>query len=152
MSNRNYKAVAYEIVTHHPAIKNRKCPWDDRPAYDTREIRYRIEDINTGVILDDAQGYGYKTARNAYAGYSYKSQSKKAKREKSARAVKIKKWFSAHEAFTKELEAVSFEIAKDAMCGGSEKFTTKTLKSMLDTWGLEVDFPLNEMLKVFQKL
>ena len=152
MSNKNYRAVSYEIVTHHPAINNKKCPWDDRPAYDTKEIRYRIEDVNTGVILDDAQGYGYKTARNAYAGYSYKSQSKKKKHAKAARIVRIKKWFSEHKDFTKELENVSCEIAKDSMCGGSDKLSTKMLKTMLDDWNLEVDFPLSEMLKVFQKL
>lgn len=45
MSDKSYRAVSYEIVIHHPAINNEKCPWDDRPAYDTREIRYRIETV-----------------------------------------------------------------------------------------------------------
>ncbi len=77
MSNKNYKAVAYELVTHHPTIKEGEYPCDVLPAYDERETRYRIEDVNTGEVLDDAQGHGYKTARKAYVGYSYKTGSKK---------------------------------------------------------------------------
>lgn len=35
------------------------------------DYRYVIVDIDTGEILDDAQGYGYRTAQKAYAGYNY---------------------------------------------------------------------------------
>ena len=34
--------------------------------------RYIIIDKETGEVLDDAQGYGYKTKRNAYACFGYK--------------------------------------------------------------------------------
>ena len=33
-------------------------------------------DKETGEVLDDAQGYGYKTKRNAYACYGYKNRDK----------------------------------------------------------------------------
>jgi len=36
------------------------------------ETRYIIVDIETGEILDDAYGYGYKLEINAYKSYSYK--------------------------------------------------------------------------------
>lgn len=39
--------------------------------------RYVLIDIETGEILDDAQGYGYKTKRGVYAAYSYKLKSVK---------------------------------------------------------------------------
>ena len=38
------------------------------------EKRYVIIDANTGELLDDAQGYGFKTAQKAYASYGYKSK------------------------------------------------------------------------------
>ena len=34
--------------------------------------RYVVVDADTGEVLDDAQGYGYKTVRKAYAAYYYK--------------------------------------------------------------------------------
>ena len=35
------------------------------------EDRWVIIDEQTGEILDDAQGYGYKSAQKAHAGYAY---------------------------------------------------------------------------------
>ena len=33
------------------------------------EARYIIINVTTGEILDDAQGFGYKSKKKAYAGY-----------------------------------------------------------------------------------
>ena len=41
-------------------------------TYSDDEIRYIIVDEVTGEILDDAQGYGYKTYEKARAAYYYK--------------------------------------------------------------------------------
>ena len=38
------------------------------------EPRYIVIDAETGEILDDAQGFGYKTIGNAYRAYRYKMQ------------------------------------------------------------------------------
>lgn len=35
-------------------------------------MRYCILDINTGEIVDDAQGYGYTSEQKAYAGFTYR--------------------------------------------------------------------------------
>ena len=56
--NSEFKAMPFQI--HHNAVKGAE-PWDDEPAYD--ETRFRIVSAETGEILDDAQGYGYKTAQ-----------------------------------------------------------------------------------------
>lgn len=60
-----YKAVAYK---------------------DGYETRYSIVDIETGEVLDDAQGYGYKTAQKAYKAYTYKTQGG---REKDKEIIKF---------------------------------------------------------------
>ena len=39
---------------------------------DKAERRYVIKDMESGEIVDDAQGYGYKSAQKAYAGWAYK--------------------------------------------------------------------------------
>ena len=41
--------------------------------------RYVVTDALTGKVLDDAQGYGYKTAKNAWAAWSYKNPTKSEK-------------------------------------------------------------------------
>lgn len=40
--------------------------------YDRRHV---VVDATTGAIIDDAQGYGYKTAKNARRAHAYKSVS-----------------------------------------------------------------------------
>ena len=63
-NTRPYKAVRYQPHEHNT------------------ETRYCIVSTITGEILDDAQGYGYKTAQKAYAAYTYKTQSKTARKKK----------------------------------------------------------------------
>ena len=41
-------------------------------GYLERETRFVIMDLETGEILDDAQGYGYKTAVKAHRAYGWK--------------------------------------------------------------------------------
>lgn len=63
------------------------------------DYRYVIVDIDTGEILDDAQGYGYRTAQKAYAGYNYKIMPKSEKAKKVARERHMQKWLKDHKAF-----------------------------------------------------
>lgn len=48
---------------------------DDSPSI-RGEARYVIVDAATGEVLDDAQGYGYKSAQRAYAGFGYLTRDK----------------------------------------------------------------------------
>ena len=43
------------------------------------ETRYACVDENTNEVLDDAQGYGYKTAQAAYKAWGWKHRSPKKK-------------------------------------------------------------------------
>ena len=80
--NNTHKAVQYVVITHHDEIFNTEEPWDNMHAYESREIRYRIVSTETGEILDDAQGYGYK----------------------SAQKKQIENWMKEHRAFTDTLD------------------------------------------------
>ena len=71
--NKNYKVESYSTTKDY-------------------EKRYRIVSTETGEILDDAQGYGYKTAKKAYAAYSYKHRDRSKDKERAAKEKKIKKW------------------------------------------------------------
>lgn len=46
----------------------------DEWGYKLIETRWAIVNIETGEIIDDAQGYGYKTASGAYRAFGWKSK------------------------------------------------------------------------------
>lgn len=110
--NKTYKAVPYTITTHHNAIVDNKEPWNNEPAYDSSETRFRIVSMETGEVLDDAQGYGYKTAQKAYSAYSYKTRDKSKDKEKFAKKKQIELWMREHKTFVKALDDIALEIAK----------------------------------------
>lgn len=112
-------------------------------AYD---IRYVIVDKDTGEILDDAQGYGYKTAQKAYAAYGYKNRTPSQKN----REKEIKKWMKEHKRFVRDMDKYAFEIAKGSW-GPDDKFDSKLVKEMLDEYGLKPDFSAGELLRVWRK-
>ena len=48
-------------------------PFSGRDPY---ERRFQIVDAETGEVLDDAQGYGYKSPQKAHAAWGYKNRDK----------------------------------------------------------------------------
>ena len=71
--------------------------------------RYVVIDKDTGEILDDAQGYGYKSAQKAHAAYAYKTRDKSKDAEKLAKKKHILKWLKEHKDFTGLMEGVAFD-------------------------------------------
>ena len=117
---------------------------------DSWEKRFVVVDAETGKILDDAQGYGYKSAQKAHAAYSYKTRDKSKDREKKARVNKIKAWMKDHKDFVDAMDIYAFEIAKGSW-GPDEKFNTKFVKEMLEQNDLHPEFSAYELLQVWQK-
>lgn len=114
------------------------------------ESRYIIVNENTGGILDDAQGYGYKTPQKAYAAYSYKTRDKKKDRERKAKIRHIRAWMKEHRDFVGLMDSFSFEIAKGSW-GPDDKFDAKFVAEMLSQNHLEPDFSAAELLRVWVK-
>lgn len=69
-----------------------------------RETRYVIIDTETGNMLDDAQGYGYKSAQAAYRGWSYKSKPKKTRQAIKNKRKRVRDWIEKNSAFFDGLE------------------------------------------------
>ena len=145
-----YKAVPYEVAIHHAAIEDKDEPWNNEPAYDKTKRRFCIVSTDTGEILDDAQGYGYKTAQKAYAAYAYKTRDKSKDKEKLAKKNHIRQWMKEHKSFVRAMDDTAFEIAKGTW-GPDDKFNAKLVGEMLKDYGLEPDFSASELLKVWQK-
>lgn len=113
------------------------------------DSRYVIVDEETGEVLDDAQGYGYKSAQNAYASWNYKTRDKSKDAEKEAKRKRIKHWMRENKSFVEAMDAYAFEIAKGSW-GSDEKFDAKFVKRMLKDSGLETDFTAGELLRVWE--
>lgn len=88
----------------------------------TWDPRFVIVDEATGEVLDDAQGYGYKSAQNAYAAWSYKTRSP----EKKAKAERIDNWLRENKTFDSRMTQCSFYAFED----GTD-LTAKDVKVLL---------------------
>lgn len=127
-----YRAVAYQ------------------PNKNSFETRYCIVSTETGEVLDDAQGYGYKTAQKAHAAYAYKMQSKRARKKRMAKNRHIKQWLDQHKDFAKTMDETAFEILKGSW-GPNVEFNANLVKKLLKEFDLKPDFTAGELLKVWQK-
>ena len=76
------------------------------------DIRYVIIDDGSGEILDDAQGYGYRSPQKAYAGYRYQVDSKARKRHNKANND-VRAFLKKHKDIDNELSDVAFYAMKE---------------------------------------
>lgn len=98
------------------------------------EDRYVIVDIETGEILDDANGYGYKSAKNAYAAYAYKNRSKEENEKEKVSKENLKKFFKEHKKLIRSLEDELFYALKD---GDKIDFNSDFIKSFFKENNIE---------------
>lgn len=117
-------------------------------SYDTRFV---IVNTETGEILDDAQGYGYRSAQKAYAAYTYKHRDKSKDKQRKQEEKAIKKWWQDHKELSKDLEQIAFEIAKGSW-GPDDKLDAKLLKTILEQENIKSEYSPGKLLKVWKKL
>jgi len=144
-----YKAVRYNRITHHDEVVDPNHPWNNSPAYDSSEIRYCIVATDTGEVLDDAQGYGYKTAQKAYSAYAYKTRDKSKDKERAAKKEHIKQWMRENKSFVRMMDDYAFQIAKGAMAP-DDKFDAKFVQMLLNEENMETDFTASELFRVWR--
>ena len=108
--------------------------------------RYVIIDLDTGEILDDCQGYGYKTKQKAHLAYAYKNRDKSKDYEKRVKRNHIKKWLSLHKDFRKDLEINEMEFIRN----GEGKINAKLIREILKQNHLEIDFQVRDLLNVLR--
>ena len=113
--------------------------------------RYIIIDKETGEVLDDGQGYGYKTKRNAYACYGYKNRDKSKDHEKEYKKRCVKRFCKANREFISLLERIEFEISV-GKCGPEDVFNTKLVRKIFKDHGYkELEFTISEFLKYWER-
>lgn len=115
------------------------------------DIRYVLVDTDTGEIVDDAQGYGYKSAQGAYAAWGYKHRDKSKDAEKAKKEKIIAKWIKENGSFIGLLDDVSFQIAKGSYAP-DDKVNAKLIKELLkDNGYIDLPFTANELYKYWNK-
>ena len=115
------------------------------------EKRYVVVDKETSEILDDAQGYGYKSVKGAYSAYAYKNRDKSKDKEKQAKQTHIQQWMKKHKGFVEQMNGFAFEIECKHSWGPEDKFDATFVKKMFKDHNLEPDFTAGELLKVWRK-
>lgn len=109
------------------------------------EKRYVLIDIETGEIIDDAQGYGFHTPQKAYASYSYKL---KQNGRKTYNKKDFKKWIGEDKSHAKFIKNVSKSI--DDSIYYDEEMSSKEIKRIVKNvvhekmQQCEMDLPFSE--------
>lgn len=135
------KAISYQVKKYI----------DEKKEFYNRETRYRLVDSETGEILDDAQGYGYKSAQKAYASYAYKNRDKNKDKEKARKTRHIKSWLASHQEILQAMDNLAFDVAKGVFdC--KIKFNSKLVQQLLDEEGLTPDFTADELIRVWKNM
>lgn len=104
--------------------------------------RYIVVDDATGEVLDDAQGYGYKTAQNAHRAHAYKSMPPKKKRQRDAAKRRVQRLCGQHPEIVQHFDQAAFYAMKD---GGN--VTAADVRAILAEHGLELPFPVEDLMK-----
>ena len=109
--------------------------------------RYVIVDEETGEVLDDAQGYGYKTKQKAWAALAYKNRDPSRDKEKAEKERIIEAWMKEHQPFVEGMDQIAFEIAKGSW-GPDDKFDTAMVRQMLkDSGYTDLPFTAHELFR-----
>ncbi len=113
-----------------------------------RKRRYVIKDMESGEIVDDAQGYGYKSAQKAYAGWAYKRRDKSKDTEKAEKERAISKWTEENKTFIRLLDTLAFEKWKDTRTPVDAGFVKKLLE---ENGYIDLNFTAGELLRYWQR-
>ena len=115
-------------MTNYKVIRSKQLSKD-------YESRYIIIDAKTLNILDDANGYGYKSKENAYKAWKYKTRSFEDQNERNKKYEAVIKWIDKNKKIIDELDNMAFYALKDGddlttkdieeVIGKHEEFTTK---------------------------
>ena len=104
--------------------------------------RYVVIDEATGEIVDDAQGYGYKSAQNAHRAHAYKSMPPKKKRQRDAAKRQVQRWCAQHPEFMQHVEQSMLDAMKDG-----QNVTEADVRVILAEHGLELPFSVKDLMR-----
>lgn len=119
------------------------------PVKKNHEQRYQVVDAVTGKVLDDAQGYGFKSVQKARACWLYKNRDKSKDAERAAKENLIMDWMEEHKDFVEGMDQIAFEKWKGSW-GDDDEFDAGTVKDMLINAGYtDLPFSARDLYKIW---
>ena len=106
----------------------------------SKETRYAIFDADTGSVIDNAQGYGYKSKEKAYAAYKYKNSDAY---KEQINKKKINKWLSDHPKHADDLAYIANQLEERRSQGEVIDFNVEDLIEVLNCSTIPYDFDVN---------
>lgn len=120
------------------------------------EDRFICIDEDTGELLDDAQGYGYKTPQKAFLAYRYKHRTEEEKTKENEIIEKIKscqnKEGKGWRKLKEEIETIAFYGLKDRE---PQKYIDMEIATKCEEYGLflkELKITSNKLFKYLDKI
>lgn len=107
--------------------------------------RFVIVDAQTKDVLDNAQGYGYKSAQNAHAAWSYKIKTPAQRKARAAAKRAVSKWQKKHPDIMEDIEDLHLQAFKLG-----EKVTSADVKDLLRGRGIDIDalpFSIRDLMR-----
>jgi hypothetical protein len=108
------------------------------------QARFIIINPDTGEVLDDAQGYGYKTAQKAHAAWNYKHDD--ARKAWTAQKKAINKWLDSQRELSSRIDDGMWYAVDDGM-----PFTIEDLQGILDGIDIEIPYPTKDIYRAITK-
>ena len=121
-------------MTNYKVIRSKKLS----NGYDNR---YVIINPETQEILDDANGYGYKSKENAYKAWKYKTRSFEDQNERNKKYEAVIKWIDKNKKIIDELDNMAFYALKDG-----DNLTTKDIEEVI---GKHEEFTTRQFIYVY---
>lgn len=84
--------------------------------------RWMLVDLETGEIVDDAQGYGYRTARGAHAAWAYHHQTSEQAQRRKTNLKHNRAFLKRHKHFDDAWAEVCLDCYKDGVEPGYSDF------------------------------
>ena len=110
------------------------------------DIRYVVIDKDTGKVLDDAQGYGYKTKQNAYRAWTYKNRDKSKDKEREKMKKIVQKWCNSNKSFCDDILDDMWYATKYG--DTDEKFGIAYYRNKFEQFGYtDLPFTIKEFMK-----
>lgn len=112
--------------------------------------RYVVVDAETREVLDNAQGYGYRSKQKAYAAYAYKNRTPAEEQKRKEKKKIVLEWCKTHRDVVAALEDDQLRIAMGKY-GPEDKFNAKWVREALKSYGFkDLPFTPSEFLRYWQ--
>lgn len=109
------------------------------------ETRYVIVDADTGEVLDDVQGYGYKSAQKAHAAWAYKQKPKSQRKKEASQKKLVKKWLDNHPGIEDGIDQMYLYAYEDGL-----KVRQSDIEALLKDEGVFGELPVS--IEIFWKI